>query len=150
MARFRKRGHAVNRQFAISVVVLFVLSMALGFAVHGAMLSEEYAKLVPNVFRTPKDSEAHFIYMILAHVLMAFGLTWIYRQGRDNRPWPGQGARFGLAVAVLMTIPNYLIYYAVQPLPGELVVKQIVFDTIAVVIMGIATAALNRLPTGQP
>jgi hypothetical protein len=58
----------------------------------------------------------------------------------------GQGLRFGLAVAVLMTIPMYLIYYAVQPTPGALAVKQIMFDTIATVLMGIAVAYLNRAP----
>ena len=140
----------MNKQFVISVVVLFVVSMALGFAVHGAMLANDYAKLVPNVFRSPKDAEGHFVYMIAAHVLMAIGFTWIYRQGRDNRPWLGQGVRFGAAVAVLMTIPTYLIYFAVQPLPSDLVAKQIVFDTIAVVLMGIATAALNRDGPGVP
>jgi hypothetical protein len=47
-------------------------------------------------------------------------------------------------VAVLTTIPTYLIYYAVTPMPSDVVAKQIVFDTIAVVIMGIVAAAINR------
>ncbi len=38
----------------------------------------------------------------------------------------------------------YLIYFAVQPMPGNLVAKQIVFDTIAMVIMGIACAWINQ------
>jgi hypothetical protein len=140
----------MNKQFVISVVVLFVVSMFLGFVVHGAMLAGDYAKLVPGVFRTPQDSQAHFAYMIAAHVSMAIGFTWIYRQGRDNRAWLGQGVRFGAAVAVLTTIPTYLIYFAVQPLPSDLVAKQIVFDSIAVVILGIVTAALNRGSASAP
>ena len=56
------------------------------------------------------------------------------------------GVRFGIAIAVLMTIPIYLIYYAVQPMPGAVVAKQIVFDVIAMVIMGVAVAWINRLP----
>jgi hypothetical protein len=84
--------------------------------------------------------------MLAAHVLAAIGLTWIYRAGRNSRPWLGQGVRFGLAVAVLTTIPTYLIYFAVQPMPSDLVAKQIVFDCIAMVLMGILTAALNRDP----
>jgi uncharacterized protein DUF1761 len=134
----------MNRQFAISVVVLFVVSMLLGFVVHGFLLAGDYAKLVPNVFRSPQNAEGYFVFMLLAHVFMAVGLTWIYRQGRTDRPWPGQGLRFGLAVAVLMTVPTYLIYFAVQPLPSDLVAQQIVYDTIAMVILGLVTAALNR------
>jgi hypothetical protein len=47
-------------------------------------------------------------------------------------------------MAVLRTIPTYLIYYTVQPMPGAMVVKQIVFDSIGVVLMGIVVAWLNK------
>jgi len=136
----------MNKRFVISVVVMFVATMAAGFVVHGLLLHGDYAKLVPNVFRSPEDSERHFVYMLLAHVFLAAGFTWMYRAGRDNRPWLGQGVRFGLAVAVLSTIPTYLIYFAVQPLPSDLVAKQIVFGTIAIVLLGIVVAAVNRDP----
>jgi hypothetical protein len=135
----------MNRQFAISVVVLFVLTMALGFVVHGVLLGKAYASLVPGgLFRSPESAEAYFPYMIAAHVAMAFGITWIYRQGREAKPVLGQGLRFGLALALVMPVATYLVYYAVQPLPSDLVAQQIVYDVIAMVIVGIATAALNR------
>jgi hypothetical protein len=135
----------MNKRFVISVVVLFVASMLFGFVVHGLLLGPDYAKL-QGLFRSATDHQAYFPYMLAAHVLAAVGLTWIYRAGRNSRPWLGQGVRFGLAVAVLTTIPTYLIYFAVQPMPSDLVAKQIVFDCIAMVLMGILTAALNRDP----
>ena len=76
--------------------------------------------------------------------MMAGAFTWIYARGVENRPWLGQGLRFGLAVAFLAAIPIYLIYYAVQPLPGDLAVKQIVFDTIGTLILGTLVAFLYR------
>jgi hypothetical protein len=136
----------MNKRFVISVVVLFVASMLLGFVVHGLLLAPDYTRLQGTLFRSAADSEAYFQYMLAAHGLIAVGLTWVYRQGRDARPWLGQGIRFGLAVVVLTTIPTYLIYYAVQPMPSDLVAKQVVLDGIAVVLMGILTAALNRDP----
>ena len=45
---------------------------------------------------------------------------------------------------MLTTIPTYLIYLAVQPMPEALVVKQIVFDSIAMLIMGVVTAVINK------
>lgn len=134
----------MNARFWISVVVLFVLSMLFGFVVHGTLLHGDYTKL-QHLFRGPGEKE-YLPYMLAAHLFIAIGLTWIYRQGRDNRPWLGQGVRFGLAVTVLMTIPTYLIYFAVQPMPSDLVAKQIVFDGICMVILGIVTAAVNRDP----
>ncbi len=134
----------MNRNFVISVVVVFVLAVALGFIVHGLILGHEYAKLTPGLFRTPEDSQQYLPFMLLAHLILAVGLTWIYRRGREDKPWAAQGARFGFAVAVISTIPNFLVYYAVQPTPSHLVLQQIVFDTISMVILGIAVAALNR------
>jgi drug/metabolite transporter (DMT)-like permease len=134
----------MNKNFVASVVALFVVSMALGFVVHGVLLGADYAKL-QGIFRTPEDSEKHFLAMLAAHLFIALGFTWIYRHGRDPaKPALGQGVRFGLAVAVLTTIPTYLIYYAVTPMPSDVVAKQIAFDVVAMVIMGIVAALVNR------
>jgi cytochrome bd-type quinol oxidase subunit 2 len=133
----------MTKKFWISVVVMYVLSMALGFLVHGYLLAPEYAKLT-NLFRQPADQEAHFAVMLLAHVFIAVGFTWVYLRGRENKPFLAQGLRYGAAVAVLSTIPTYLIYLAVQPMPEALVVKQIVFDTIAMLAMGVVVAGINK------
>ena len=129
--------------FALSAAVLAVLSLLLGGVVHAWLLAPEYAKLT-TLFRPPQEAEGYFAYMILAHVFLGIGFTWIYRQGREAKPFLGQGVRFGLAVAVLMVVPMYLIYYAVQPMPGALVAKQIAFDTIRFVVLGIVAAWINQ------
>ena len=54
------------------------------------------------------------------------------------------GVRFGIAVALLTTVPTYLIYFVVQPMPGNVVVKQIVFDSVLMVILGMIAAWLYR------
>ncbi len=133
--------------FVISSVALTVLALLLGFVVHAQILGAEYMKL-SALFRAPEDHAGYWPYMIVAHVLFGIGFTWIYRQGRQGKPFLGQGVRFGLAVAVLTTIPTYLIYYSIQPLPGALVAKQIVFDTIGMVLMGIAAAWINQRDMG--
>jgi hypothetical protein len=133
----------MNKQFIISVIVVFVGTMLTGFVVHGLLLSSTYAAL-PNLFRPEQEAQDYFQYMILAHVLMATGLTWIYRMGRDDTPWLGQGLRFGLAIIVLMTLPIYLIYYAVQPMPADLTHKQMIFDSIGMLVMGPLVALMNR------
>lgn len=131
-------------RFWISVLVIFVVSMLIGFVVHGFILEGDYAQL-PNLMRTKVDAEAHFGWMILAHVSMAIGFTWIYRQGREaGKPAIGQGLRFGAAVAVLMCIPMYLIYYSVQPWPGIVIVKQIVYDVIGMLLIGVVVALVNQ------
>jgi hypothetical protein len=133
-------------RFWISVVVMSVLSLLFGFVVHGVLLHGDYSQL-PNLLRPEAEAQGYFAWMLLADLLMGFGLTWIYRQGRETgKSALGQGLRFGVAIAVLMTIPTCLIYYAVQPWPGIVVVKQIVYDGVGVLVKGVVVALINKDP----
>lgn len=133
-------------RFWISVVVTFVLALVIGFVVHGMLLHSDYASL-PNLLRAEADAQGYFPWMILADLLIGFGYTWIYLKGRDtSKPALGQGLRFGAALAVAFMIPNYLIYYAVQPWPAAIVVKQIVFDSIGRLVIGVVVALIHQGP----
>jgi hypothetical protein len=133
----------MNTKLFIAWIVIFVAWMAGSYAVHGALLHEDYAKL-PNLFRTPAEAQRLFPFMILAHAIMAGAFVWIYSRGIEAKPWLGQGIRFGVAIALLTVVPTYMIYYVVQPMPGAHVVKQIVFDSILLVILGVIAAWIYR------
>lgn len=133
----------MNKRFWISVVVIFLLYMGLDFLVHAVLLHPDYLKL-PHLYRTENDAQNYFPLMLLAHVLMAAAFVWIYQKGKEEKPFLQQGIRFGIAIALLARIPTYMIYYAVQPLPFDLVMKQIAFGFVVMVLLGIAVAWLNR------
>ena len=132
----------MNKKFLIAWLVMFVLYFAFGFIVHGVLLHDDY--LATGIMRPEDQQQGLMGLMILAHVMLAGAFTWIYARGVENKPWLGQGLRFGLAVAFLAVIPLYLIYYVVQPLPSSLVCKQIVFDTVCTLILGAVVAFLYR------
>jgi len=133
----------INAKLVVSVVAMFVLSMAFGFVIHGVVLHGDYEKL-PNLMRSESSSQQLFGFMLLAHFLIAAGFSWIYIKGKEARPWLGQGLRYGVAVAVMMTIPMYLIYYVVMPYPSDVVAQQIAYGTMAIIAMGIVLAWINR------
>ena len=133
----------MNKRFWISVAVMFVLFLAFGFLVHGLLLAGDYTAAA-TLFRSPEDQMGYFPYMLIAHLFAAFAFVWIYVRMKEDKPFLAQGACYGLVIASLTIIPKFLIYYAVQPLPGITVVKQIVFDTIATVVLGIVVALLNK------
>ena len=133
----------MNKTFFIAWVIVFVVWMAGSFVVHGLLLHADYEK-VSQLFRPEAEAQKYFPLMILAHVIMAGALTWIYARGAEAKPWLGQGLRFGAAVALLTVVPWYMIYYVVQPIPGMHVVKQIVFDGILVLVLGAVVAFVYR------
>ncbi|MEO8486931.1 MAG: hypothetical protein ABI585_11405 [Betaproteobacteria bacterium] len=133
----------MNRQFFIAWIVLFVAWMAGGIVVHGVLLHDDYMRLT-NLFRSETDSQQYLPWMICAHILVSGAFTWIYAKGVEARDWFPQGLRYGAAIALLTIVPTYLIYYAVQPMPGMTVVKQIVFDGILILVLGVVVAFIYR------
>ncbi len=133
----------MNKNFLGTWVVVFVLWMAGSFLVHDTLLHNDYAA-ISNLFRSEADAQQHFPFMVVAHVLLAGAFTWIYLRGHEAKPWLAQGLRFGFAVALLTVIPTYIIYYVVQPMPGITVVKQIIFDSIVLLVLGAVAAFMNR------
>lgn len=133
----------MDKRFWVCGLVMSIAALLLGFIVHGVLLAQDYAAL-GAMFRSDDDSRHYVHWMVLAHVLAGFAMTWIYAQGfSDGRPASMQGLRFGLAMALFSTIPGYLVYYAVQPLPASLVARQLVLGTIATVLLGLLVAWLQ-------
>jgi len=149
LSRSRNQEDAMNRKFAISAAVMFVLGMGLGFFVHGVLLHGDYAQL-PSVMRPPADAQAKMPLMVLAYISWALAFTWIYLKGKEDKPWLAQGARYGLAIAFLTAVPTYLIYHVVSQFPLDLTIKQIVLGSITIVLLGIVLAWINREPASTP
>ena len=134
----------MDKRFWICGLIVSIAALLLDWLIHGVLLLADYNALPPVVMRTLEDQAHYMPYMVAAHLLIGFGLTWLYRKGIDSgKPALGQGLRFGAAVAVMSTIPGYLIYYAVQPFPAALVLRQVLYGTIAMLLLGLLLAWLN-------
>ena len=132
----------MNRKCIISAVVMFIMAWALSFVVHGFLLGADYS--VTAGMRPPAEAQTLMHYMILAQALFGIAFAWVYVQGKEDKPWLAQGVRYGIAIAFLTVIPTYLIYHVVTPVPFALALKQIGYDTIRVVLMGVVLAWINR------
>ena len=134
----------MNKQCLLSIVVLFIASMTFDFCIHGVLLNSDYASQ-PALMRAEADAQRHMPAMLVAHLLIAVGVTAIYRRGREaGKDWLGQGVRFGLWFALAACVPGFLIYYAVQPMGLTLALKQIIFGSIGSVLLGMVAAAMNK------
>lgn len=127
----------------VSAVVMFVMSLVLSYLVHGVLLYGDYMQM-QSWMRPQSDARGLFAYMIIAQALFGVAFAWIYVQGREDKPWLAQGIRYGVAIAALAIAPTYLIYHVVTPVPLVVAIKQIVYDTIRIVLMGAVVAWINR------
>ena len=133
----------MNKRFIVAWVVLFVAWFIGSFVVHGVLLHSDYMQLT-TLFRSEGDQQKYFPLMILAHVILSGAFVWIYARGVEPKAWLEQGVRFGVAIALLTVVPTYMIYFVVQPMPENVVAKQIVFDGILTVVLGMVVAWLYR------
>jgi hypothetical protein len=139
----------MSKKFLIAWIVLFAAWFLGSFVVHGVLLRSDYMQLT-NLFRAEGDQRKYFPLMIVAHVILSGAFVWIYARGVEAKPWLAQGVRFGLAVALLTVVPTYMIYFVAQPMPADIVIKQIVCDGLLTIILGIIVAGLYRGTQRRP
>lgn len=135
----------MDKRFWFCGVVTSLAALVLDFLIHGVLLQADYAALAPSGFVRGTEAGSRYLpWMLLAHVGIGLGLTALYRA---FHPAPTsdvrQGLRFGALMAVAATIPGYLIYYAVQPWPATLVLKQVLLSTTAMLLLGLLLAWLQ-------
>lgn len=130
------------KKCVISAGVMFIMAWALSFIMHGLLLGGDYA-VTPGM-RPPEEAQRIIYWLIAAQAIFGIAFAWIYYQGREDKPWLAQGLRYGAAIAALTVIPTYLIYHVVTPVPFVLAIKQIVLDTVRVLLMGVVLAWINR------
>lgn len=133
----------MNSRFWIGWLVVFVLWMAGGYLIHDMLLGADYAAL-PNLFRPEAEVHEGILHLAIAHVLMAGAFTWIYSRGVTDRPWLGQGLRFGVAIALLAVVPMYFILHVAQPWPNGLVHKAMLYDSLLVIVVALVLAAIYQ------
>ena len=133
----------MNKKFIVAWIVLFIAWFVGSFVVHGLLLHSDYMQ-VTNLFRQEDEAHKYFPLMILAQVILAGAFVWVYARGVEPKPWLAQGVRFGIAIALLTIVPTYMMYFVVQPMPGNVVIKQIVFDGVLTIILGAIVAWLYR------
>ena len=74
-------------------------------------------------FRTPEALQHRLWIVWLSDLLYAILFVWVYVRGREDKPSPARGFRYGVLMTLFTIVPNSLNEYAVDNLPHMLVVK---------------------------
>lgn len=129
------------KRLVLTIVVIFIVANFTGFFIHAIWLRPDYM-LVANLYRA--EGQEKMLWIILAYLSFAIGSVWLYAHGVEDKPWLGQGVRFGIAMWLVLAVPSFFIAYAVQPIPWILMAKQVICEGVDKILLGIITAFLYR------
>lgn len=130
-------------RFAIATVAVFIVSSLLNFLIHGLILKPTYMAM-PDLTRTPTDSQAYILYLMLGFLFFSIGFVGIYAAGVNSSHWVGQGLHYGVLVWLVASVSRYFIYYAIQPWPFRLVLEQIGLELVMMLLLGLLVAAIGH------
>jgi hypothetical protein len=117
-----------------TIVVVFIVANITGFLIHAILLKADYMPIAEH-YRPMGQEKMPFI--ILAYLAFAIGSVWVYAKGVESKPWLGQGIRFGIGMWLILAVPSFFIAYAVQPVPTMLMVKQVLFEGVDKILLGL-------------
>ncbi|PYO93937.1 MAG: hypothetical protein DMD62_07580 [Gemmatimonadetes bacterium] len=142
-----------SKQFALTVVMVFVVSQVFAIVIHGFILGPAYQPFYGTLLR-PMQREGGpgagspwmVLFLPLAHLAMSVAFVALF--GRWVRPLPGeeipQGLRFGVLAWLFGPVPMYLLWFAEQPWPFSLTLRQLGFDLFTMLVLGTLTAMVYR------
>ncbi len=130
-----------TKKLVLTIIVVFVAANLAGFFIHAVLLRPEYMTIKEHY--RPEGQEM-MLWINLAYLAFAVGSVIVYAKGVEDKPWLGQGIRFGILMWLILAVPSFFIAYAVQPVPTILMVKQVLFEGVDKILLGIITAALYR------
>src|SRR5882762_8469862 len=135
------------KRYAITALAVLIAAHITGFVIHAVILADDYKALVDQkLYSSPGQFQSRAWLLTVAYLAFALGTVWLYAKSVDAGPWIPQGVRFGIAVWLVLAVPSFVIMYAVQPGPGMLTAKQLFWEFLNKILLGVIAAALYRRP----
>jgi hypothetical protein len=125
----------------VAMIVAFILMAGLGTLIHAFLIAADY-NTVPQLYRDTAHTPFYLIFV--AYAAFAIGFVWIYAKGVEDGPPVMQGLRFGFLAWLFAKLPGFVIAYATQPLPSIVLLKQLGYELIATLIIGVVVAMIVR------
>ena len=133
----------MDKRFWICGIVVGAAALILGMLVHGVLLRADYQAMAA-LYRTQAQANAHAAWILPAYLLLGLAMTWLYRRmPASDGVELARGARFGLAIALVSFVPWHMLAFVAQPLPLSLMLRQVAFDLLAMVLLGMLLAWLQ-------
>jgi hypothetical protein len=129
------------KRFILAFIAAYVFIFFWGWLLNGVFLKDVYAQ-TPNLWRTQSEMMSLFHWIIIGQALVVFAFVMIYASG-----FAGGGVMAGIRIGLLLEIAGIgmrLGFYAVQPIPGKLILYGSIGGLIEMVIVGATVGAIYK------
>ena len=116
---------------------------------HGFILSADYEPYEGTLLRSSGDGAPpwQMLFLPVVHLALIVPLVWVYARLRLEGSTATRGLKIGLLGWAMGQLPVWLLWYAQQPWPGDLVLKQLGLELVASLAIGLTIAAVARIPS---
>ena len=137
---------------ALAVAAAFVAAQVLAVIIHGVILSADYEPFEGSLLRAAGGDQPpwQMVFLPVAHLAYVSTMVWLYARLHLAGSLVARGVMLGLAGWLMSQVPLWLIWYAQQPWPGLLLVKQLGLELIAMIVVGAVIAAVARAGERAP
>jgi hypothetical protein len=123
-----------------------VVAEVLASIIHGYVLAADYAPYYGTLLRGGDSPAWQFAFLPVAHAAWVGGLVWIFLRVSFAGSRAVQGLKLGFLGWVVGQVPIWLLWFAEQPWPDSLVVKQLALELVSALIVGVTIALIARRP----
>lgn len=130
-----------------AVVAVFLTAQVFAVLIHGFILARDYAPFYGRLLRPMSDNPGWPIFMLPAsHLAMSVAFVALLERTLREGPVLPQAIRFGVLAYLLGPVPMYLLWFAEQPWPSSLLVKQLPLELITFLTLGAVAGSIVKRP----
>lgn len=134
------------KRFIIAFIAAYIFLFVWGWLFNGVLLKDVYAE-TPNLWRSQSEMASLFHWIIIGQALIVFSFVMIYVSG-----FAGGGIMAGIRLGLLLEIAGIgmrLGFYAVQPIPGKLILYGSIGGIIEMILVGAMVGAICKPATRE-
>ena|SRR5438552_2677851 len=134
------------KRFVFAFIAAYVFLFLWGWLLNGVFLKDVYAQ-TPNLWRSQSEMMSLFYWIIIGQALIVFAFVLIYASG-----FASGGVIAGIRLGILIEIAAIgmrLGFYAVQPIPGKLILYGSIGGLVEMIIVGAIVGAIYKPVTSR-
>ncbi|HTK83195.1 MAG TPA: hypothetical protein VL633_12985 [Bacteroidota bacterium] len=129
----------MNKKFWVGFIIVAIGLCVTNILIHVVLLGDTYRSAEMANMMRPESEQKTWIHIVSAFIT-AFFFTLIYVKGYEGKGI-AEGARFGLYVGIMMSMPMAYDTYAAMTIPYSLALRWFCYGVIQYIILGILVAA---------